>query len=463
MIADQDSTGDARFIRYWGFLGVVTVLLLAFITPPFQVPDEAQHFFRAYQLSEGQFISEVRGATAGGQLPSSLQELSEHFLGTRKLHADRPIRPFPIGGTLAQLDRPLDIDKREFVVLTGAAAYGPLAYAPQILAIKMARMSNASVLTTFFLSRIANGLCALVLLGWAIWLMPLGRELIAFAALLPMAVYLYASASPDAMIVSSAFLYTSLILNRTATNTWSHRDTALAVATGATFCMIKPVYAPLLLLGFVQVFYARHRLVALLTHGGILVAACALTLLWGLYAASAIIPMPEGVSFAGQVEYILRDPLHYGVTLARSLLWRDFYYMQVIGTLGWLTFQLPAVAYWLPALAVVLALGSERNQWSRQSMAFVAAGLTITTVCVVLIMTALYVYWTPVGNVVVEGVQGRYFLPLLPLGVVTLLLAGRHRLWWNKSAARAAILGLIALEAGITIYTVSTTYQVIQG
>lgn len=463
MPAAPDVTQHVPYLRYWGILGLVMMLLMVLITPPFQVPDEAQHFFRAYQISEGQLIAEVRGETAGGDLPSSLQDLSRHFLGTTAMHAPRPVLPTPLDETLAQLGRPLNEDNRSYLIFTGAAAYGPLAYVPQVLGIKIGAVSGASVLTTLYLSRIVNGICALALLMWALRLLPWGRELVSFAALLPMAVYLYASVSPDAMILSAAFLYSALILNRMVSDTWSHRDTALAIVSATTFCMIKPVYAPLLLLGFVQLLYTRRRWFTFITQSAILLATCTITFLWGLAAAKAILPVPEGISIPGQIDHVLGNPIQYLLTLARSLLWNDFYYQQLVGKLGWLAFGMPAVAYWIPVAAAVLAVGGEQPALSRRAVLFVVASLSIVGICVVLVLTALYVSWTPVGNIVVKGIQGRYFLPLLPLILLPMLLLCGRRAWWSRPVVQAGILCLIAVEGGIALYTVSTKYAVMGG
>jgi hypothetical protein len=51
-------------------LGLVGAVLMIVLTPPFQVPDEQVHFYRAYQLSELQPREIVRDRTAGGMLPS---------------------------------------------------------------------------------------------------------------------------------------------------------------------------------------------------------------------------------------------------------------------------------------------------------------------------------------------------------------------------------------------------------
>jgi len=42
-------------------------------------------------------------------------------------------------------------------------------------------------------------------------------------------------------------------------------------------------------------------------------------------------------------------------------------------------------------------------------------GSTIALSNIVAILTALYVWWTPPANNLIEGTQGRYFIPLMPL------------------------------------------------
>src|SRR6185503_12020762 len=110
--------------------------------PPLQVPDEQQHFYRAYQLSELRIRGVVNGAAAGAVLPSSLAELADRFLGTRIIHTDRPVRPSPLWNTLSGLWTPLEPERREFVEFTGAAFYSPLAYLPQVAALVAGRAAG---------------------------------------------------------------------------------------------------------------------------------------------------------------------------------------------------------------------------------------------------------------------------------------------------------------------------------
>lgn len=69
----------------------LAVLPMVFVALPFQAPDEAQHYFRAYQSSEGTMLAEVHNGMSGGTLPTSLQTFATNFLGPDLLNAFRPV------------------------------------------------------------------------------------------------------------------------------------------------------------------------------------------------------------------------------------------------------------------------------------------------------------------------------------------------------------------------------------
>ncbi len=230
-------------------LGLLGALSMAVLTPPFQVPDESQHFHRAFQLSELEFHSMVRDGAAGAVLPSSLPELTETFLGTRAIHASRPITDQKLTRTAGLLSMPLSPDRREFVDFTGSAFYSPLPYVPQALAIAAGRLAGAGPLELLYLARIANALVAVSVLALAVGLLPLGREVAMVGGLLPMAIFEYGSVSPDAGVICTAFLFTALMTRGVTRGAWTAGEVAGATLCGLVFCSLKPVYAPLILLG----------------------------------------------------------------------------------------------------------------------------------------------------------------------------------------------------------------------
>src|SRR5438034_2263054 len=55
-------------------------LLLLVLTPPFQVPDEPSHFYRAYAISEGHFTARLQRGSPGEMLPAAIYEVVKRYL-----------------------------------------------------------------------------------------------------------------------------------------------------------------------------------------------------------------------------------------------------------------------------------------------------------------------------------------------------------------------------------------------
>lgn len=428
-------------------LGLLGALSMAVLTPPFQVPDESQHFHRAFQLSELEFHSMVRDGAAGAVLPSSLPELTETFLGTRAIHASRPITDQKLTRTAGLLSMPLSPDRREFVDFTGSAFYSPLPYVPQALAIAAGRLAGAGPLELLYLARIANALVAVSVLALAVGLLPLGREVAMVGGLLPMAIFEYGSVSPDAGVICTAFLFTALMTRGVTRGAWTAGEVAGATLCGLVFCSLKPVYAPLILLGLPLALDRGRVKHVLFVHALLIVLILGGTIGWILSAPPLIVLMP-GASVSGQIGYIATHPLAYASVIARSL-WhmKWFYYRSGVGLLGWLKLELPVIAYMLPVLALLLGVVAQPGDAPRLRPREICWNLVLLAGSVLLTMTTFYLYWTTVGGWRVEGIQGRYFIPLLALAAVTVCSVVRLGVSaeWSRTALVAVSL-VVAVE-----------------
>jgi len=91
-------------------------LLYVLATPPFQSPDEPQHFYRAYQISELGFIGRKSADTpepgAGGVLPRSLKVVADLVMADVPHNIRRYVDPEAVK---AALRIPLQPDDREFL------------------------------------------------------------------------------------------------------------------------------------------------------------------------------------------------------------------------------------------------------------------------------------------------------------------------------------------------------------
>jgi hypothetical protein len=440
--------------------GCCGILPLVWLTPPFQVPDEQQHFFRAFQISEGQLRGIVRDGAAGGMLPSSLAALEDRFLGTRALHVARPVEPSPLRETFGAWNIDLDPSRREFVVFTGAAFYSPLAYAPQVAGIVLARELGFGPFGLLYAARLFNAVAAILLMAAAIRLLPVGKIAFAVLALMPMALFEFASASPDAGVIGSASLFCALAWRARFAGCWRLGDWLLCCLAGIAFCSLKPVYAPLLVATLPGQWRDRNdsrAVVALLAMVAVVMVG---TLGWLSYASASLVPAVPGTSVAGQLDAIFADPRAFLATMGTTLdAYGQVWIWGTIGLLGWLTIALPPIMYLLPPLCLLISPMIGTGTILSMKRYEIFCNFVILIAIVILIMLALYLYFTPVGADRIEGVQGRYFLPLV--GLVAMTWAS---LWPKPALPRPAVGGVLFLcvmvETAFTLYIVAAAYRV---
>ena len=148
--------------RIFLWIAALFGVLYIFITPPFQAPDEFFHFYRAYQLSEGQVMAIKEGNQVGGLLPRSLQTVSLPFMGLPHQPENRL--------SLAQLGDALKLPlgntgDRIFMHLSTMALYSPIPYLPSTVGVGLGKLVGLSPLALTYVGRLFN-LAAWIALGY---------------------------------------------------------------------------------------------------------------------------------------------------------------------------------------------------------------------------------------------------------------------------------------------------------
>lgn len=435
---------------------------LVWLTPPFQVPDEAQHFFRAYQVSEGQWRGTVNDGMAGGVIPRSLSDLVLRHLGTLEIHTARPVERRPLRETWEHIRDPLAVSERAFVNFSGAAFYSPLPYVPQAAAIAVGRALDASPLALLYAARLANGVAALLVLAYALRLTSVGAEGAVVAALLPMALFEYASISPDALVIATAFLFTALMLRLISDGELNRSHAAVACLAATTFCSLKPVYAPMLSLavpGLLRSHCSRAKLVFLAAW--LVVLPLCFTLGWLSWSSAVVVPVHPDINISAQFTHVLEHPAAFIAAALNTLFENKFYLTGVVGVLGWLSIKLPLSTYILAALSFAAAIAAGARAEEKLSPIEIGVGALIVGLSATLIMLALYLYSTPVAAPRVVGVQGRYLLPLLWLvaAMLSSLAPTVSALWRNRLFM--IVLAFISVNAVTTQWIIAKSYSVL--
>ncbi len=399
-------------------LGAAGAIPLVFLNPPFQAPDEVQHFYRAYELSEFRIRAEVRNGVAGGTLPASLPLLVKSSVYTPD-GMFYPAIAAPMTKTLKLAAIPLDSSKREFVAFPGSAFYSPLPYLPQVLGIAIGRVIGLGPLYLFYLGRLFNCLAALALVVLAVKSIPFAEELVILVGLLPMSLFLYASLSADAAVIACSLLFTALSFAASERGYWKTWELVMAAAVASVFCSVKPVYAPILLAGIIPGLFQSGKAAKIIrTHAILLVVALGSTAGWLLFTKSSMTSPLDGAHPSVQISLVLHHPMLLLRAIAHSLGFVDslVLYFQAAGDFGWLTIPLsPGFFLFLPitSLFIVWALG--RPNFAGRAILPALWHLSLALSSAFLIMTAMYLMYATVGQDSVAGVQGRYFIPLLAL------------------------------------------------
>ncbi|WP_071516633.1 DUF2142 domain-containing protein [Geitlerinema sp. PCC 9228] len=468
---------EKAFLWIGGVFGALLVLL----TPPFQVPDEYQHFYRAYQLSEGQILAdyhvgECSGYTrdrqdipcSGGYLPRSLL-VTVREVSPPNLRGSAQVKQNP-QDILALLDLPLQPSDRVFVRFQGAALYSPVPYLPQIVGIAVGRILGASPLILFYLGRFCNLLAWLGLGYLAIARSPIFAWLLALLLLMPMSLFQAASLSADAATNGLVFLLTATFLQYSlAKPSTSDRDLWFLGMLVLALPLVKPAYIPLVLLFFLipasQVnrnpssnsppipWRSKYTLVG----GGMVLASVLTMLVWSSLAGGNYGKIYPSIRPEEQILFVLQHPVEYvGIFLQTLQTFGGSYLVEFVGKLGWLDTVLPwgvTISYWVILLVVALTDGSESTVaiagWQKWLLGWVwlaSSGL---------IFTLIYAAGSPVGANVIGGVQGRYFIAIAPL--LFLLFYNRRLRLPSPQFSTALVFYLLVVQT-MTIATVVRRY-----
>jgi uncharacterized membrane protein len=323
------------------------------------------------------------------------------------------------------------------------------------LGINLARLLNLSGILLFYIGRIFNLFFGATLIIIAVRITPIGKNIMMSVALLPMTLHLLGSYSYDAGIIGLSFILIALLLRAIyAPNKINIKEISLITLFSILLAPCKIVYMFISCLFFLipsSRFNKKHL-------------AFFYKILLFLIVISSIIffrlPTLQTISSSTQVDvrgletgtfYSISDVLlHPGKTIMMYLrtfhALGDFYlYSMVGGSLGWLQDNLRAPYYLDGTLFLCLFIAAQRSNddpYVPSKKSRMVFGL-ITVASVLAIMLSMLIGWTFNTEIVINGVQGRYFLPVLPLG---LLAMRNHTIQIHANMGYALITGMTALN-----------------
>lgn len=413
------------------FLAIATIFgcLFAIVTPPFQAADEYLHFYRAFQITEGQWIARQQSGDCygysryfeketclGGKLPKSLlKTVRESSSVDLRFHPERKQK---IRDIIAVSKVSLKSEDRIFIKFNTTGLHAPIPYLPQAIGIAIGKALNLSPLIIFYLGRFSNLSIWLILSGLALKITPIGKLLFLLLLLTPMSLFQASSLSADALTNGIAFFWIALVLRLSFDRdiSISDRDLIGLSILSISLCLSKLAYFPLLLLLFlipVEKFKSFKRYSLAIALIGIVSALAILS--WSSVVDRIYVPLSAGILPDRQIAFILDRPLEFIAIIGRTFCQEGLNYLhQFIGILGWVDTPLPwlfVIAYSIAILIVALGDNNPSIKISSQYK----LGLVIVVVFGTIVLSSLAYLWNPIGAKIIGGLQGRYFIPFSPL------------------------------------------------
>ena len=426
-------------------------LIFTLIIAPFHAESEPQHYYRSYQISEGKLIADKKITDCYGQqfetyLPSTTcvgGMLPKSILTTAKItegieSRKNPKRKQNLQDIIALLNLPLDSNNRVFLRFPNISLFFPLTHLPQAFGMAIGRLFHLSPLVLLYLGRICNLLVWVLLVYLAIKIIPFYKWVLILLALTPMSLFQASSLSGDALTNGLSFLLIAVIL-KTAfkrEKQITKSEIFILALLSLLLSLCKLAYCPILfLLWVIPVQRFRSKKQYFLTLSGIVLFSLAAVLSWLVLTRHLNVPLrldAPTVTTEQRLDYLASQPWKLLVLIGNTLRVHGLTYLeQYLGGMGWGETKMPfwhMVSYGLVLLGVAACDREKDIAISAKQKAII---LSIVVTNIVLIFTLLYITWTSLDSDVIQGIQGRYFIPLSPL-VFLLLYNQKIKLNFKK-------------------------------
>jgi len=375
-------------------------LLYLFVTPPFYVSDEATHFRKAASKEIIYFRGEL-------EISENAQNFSDIKIFTWGFVRDNEGYKYHASEIISFKDKFLWDDKFVKANLFPVTGYPYTSYIFSKIGIEVSKIFTDKIFYSFYFGRLFNFLFALFAITITLKYVNRGREALFIILCMPMPLSLLASYNQDCVLISLSCL---LILFLTKFNDLKNSFLILILINFILLCIIlaRPPYMPLLLIPFIFLKKDNKNFNYFLVICFIFFFT--LSLFFILTFPTPNLPV--------NLEYFFLNPLKFLKVVLLDLKVHLFRYtLQFIGTLGHINIALPKIVYVFFSFLISFVLFFN-IYYCRKSFNVKYSGcliiITATIASVLLIFLSQYLYFTDAINrdKFIQGVAGRYFLPV---------------------------------------------------
>ncbi|MDU4937991.1 MAG: DUF2142 domain-containing protein [Clostridium sp.] len=418
--------------------GVFIGIGYMFLSTPYSGFDEPAHIDTAYRYSN-YFMGKGTETETGGVLKREEDTSMGLTWGATNISAYRTVYDNFTNNY---------VSGREFDYPGRFVKEAPYAYLASSIAITVGRILDLGQIPLLYLGRFFNLLVYIGIIYFAIKKVPFAKMIFFVAALTPLAVFQGASFSYDSPIIAITFLFTSYCLYVAfSKENVDKKDYFLLLLSAMALAPFKMVYVLICLLGLIipkKRFTCNKKYYMYI--GGVIFAIITMYLLVNLGGAIRVVTETQGESaFSTAASYTFSDILHQPIQFAKVLinsLRENFVSFVLLSINGLYLINIHGILTYSFFILLVLAALKQKDE----EQYITTANKILMGIIIVGVILALYTVgftWTPNGKTVIDGVQGRYLIPLFPL--IFLLLRNKN-LTFEKNIDKKLMFSLCCVQ-----------------
>lgn len=394
-------------------LSIIFCTLLCAAMPITKGHDESVHALAVYNYSQGSF----KNNTKNDILPSGIVKAVQN----KSYYED----------VIKEQERfVIDNEKIEKCNID-SATYCPISYLPHISGMIVSRLFTNNAIVQLYTARVFNIIFCILILYFAIKNIPFGKNMMLLLALIPICIEGYSTLSVDGVTIAIAFLFISYVLKLTyekkdieketekekekTISKISKKEIIILTILSILVAINKTIYAPLVLLVLIipkeKFKNKRTKLISLFSIIGI---SLILDFIWLKLGTSTT----SVASISNQTLInMLSNPIAYSQKIIYTFVTRFTKYISEMfgGSLEWnenVTIQIFPIILLITSILLIVKGKKESVKISKTNKFIIAFIIFCVTM---LIFTSMYLCWSNPNIDYINGVQGRYFIPILPL------------------------------------------------
>ena len=351
----------------------------------------------------------------------------------------------------------------------------PSVYFLPATGITVARIMGLNSTYLVLFGRTANLILFILLGTLGIYFLPRFKEFIFLVSLLPTTIELAASYSYDAVMISSMIFFVSYVFYLAhEKKDFDIKDLVIVSLIAGLVLPCKMVYFPMLLLLFSIPLYKfkfrgkvdgkiKKENIAFFLASAVVVLLSWVFVMYLVNRATVVgysTSTTSSLEWAGEESYTIGYLFHNKVKAVKLfyntlLLQLEYYHKTMFGAyLGHAddVVGIPYIGFLVLNIGMIFSVFGEAKEKQLQVKERVLTGISIFFV-VFLVLLSMLIAWTPISSEFIEGVSGRYFIPVL----LPLLMIFRNNKIVIKDETKRNIIFLFILINAISLLKIFST------